>query len=87
MLNHVLSINVKRDSLGDYYAGGSAGTNLPTTASAYQKTFPSTGSGVHLGFLTVINTSGNLVYSSYLAGNLGDNDTEDTTVQLVYPEQ
>ncbi len=83
VLNHVLSINVKRDSLGDYYAGGSAGTNLPTTASAYQKTFPASGSGIHLGFLTVINTSGSLVYSSYLGGNLGGPDTEDTTVQLV----
>ncbi|MFI5072934.1 MAG: hypothetical protein ACHP8A_18825 [Terriglobales bacterium] len=83
VLNHVSSINVKRDSLGDYYAGGSAGTNLPTTASAYQKTFPASGSGIHLGFLTVINTSGSLVYSSYLGGNLSGPDTEDTTVQLI----
>jgi hypothetical protein len=35
VLNHVLSINVKRDVLGYYYAGGLAGTDLPTTASAF----------------------------------------------------
>ncbi len=83
VLNHVMSINVKRDAMGDYYAGGAAGTNLPTTSTAYQKTFPATGSGIHLGFLTVINTSGNLVYSSYLAGNPPASDTEDTTIQLI----
>jgi hypothetical protein len=69
VLNNVLTINVKRDTAGYYYAGGSAGTNLPVTANALQKTFPSTSSGVHLGFLTEIDPSGNLVYSSYLAGN------------------
>jgi hypothetical protein len=31
----------------------------------------------------VINTSGSLVYSSYLGGNLSGPDTEDTTVQLI----
>jgi hypothetical protein len=84
VLNHVLSPNVKRDNAGYYYVGGTAGTNLPTTANAFQKTFPATGSGIHLGFLTEIDPSGNLVYSSYLAGN-PPFQNEDTQVQLVSP--
>ena len=43
VLNHVLFANVKRDAAGYYYVGGSAGTDLPTTANAFQKTFPATG--------------------------------------------
>lgn len=69
VLKNVLDITVKRDTAGYYYAGGSAGANLPVTANAFQKTFPSTYSNVHLGFLTEIDPSGDLVYSSYLAGN------------------
>lgn len=87
VLNNVLSINLKRDTAGYYYAGGSAGLNLPTTANAFQRTFPSTGSGTHEGFLTEIDPSGTLVYSSYLGGNvyLGPGVTEDTQVLLVSP--
>jgi hypothetical protein len=81
VLNNVLGINVKRDTAGYYYAGGSAGTNLPVTANALQKTFPSTSSGVHLGFLTEIDPAGNLVYSSYLAGN--SDQYEFTLPQIV----
>ena len=84
VLNHVISTNVKRDSAGYYYVGGQAGTNLPTTATAFQKTFPATGSGIHLGFLTEIDPSGNLVYSSYIAGN-PPLKSEDTQIQLVSP--
>ncbi|MDP9161909.1 MAG: SBBP repeat-containing protein [Acidobacteriota bacterium] len=80
VLNHVLSINVKRDLAGYYYAGGSAGISLPTTSNAFQKTFPATGSGIHLGFVTEIDPSGNLVYSSYLAGNTLS--SEDTQIQF-----
>ena len=92
VLNHVLQLSVMRDSNGDYYIGGSAGTALPVTANAYQKAFPGIGSGNHLGFLTVIDTSGNLVYSSYFGGNLGagapqffGGGYEYTSVQLVSP--
>jgi hypothetical protein len=87
VLNHVMSIDVKRDDQGNYYASGSAGTNLPTTPTAFQRTFPPTGSGIHIGFVTEIDTSGNLVYSSYLAGNPPDGSSEDTEVQLVSPDQ
>ena len=83
VLNNVLNINVKRDTAGYYYAGGSAGTKLPVTSNAFQKTFPSTSSGVHLGFLTEIDPSGNLVYSSYLAGN--SDQYEFTLPQIVSP--
>jgi hypothetical protein len=83
VLNNVLNITVKRDAAGYYYAGGSAGTNLPVTANAFQKTFPSTSSGVHLGFLTEIDPSGNMVYSSYLAGN--SDQYEFTLPQIVSP--
>jgi hypothetical protein len=81
VLTNVLTINVKRDTAGYYYAGGSAGTNLPVTGNAFQQTFPSTYSGVHLGFLTEIDPSGNLVYSSYLAGN--SDQAENTQIQIV----
>jgi len=82
VLNHVLFINVKRDIAGYYYAGGSAGTDLPTTRNAFQRTFPATGTDVHVGFVTEIDPSGNLVYSSYLGGNPYDGN-EDTQVQNV----
>ena len=81
VLNNVQGLSVKRDTAGYYYAGGSAGTNLPVTANAFQKTFPSTATGVHLGFLTEIDPSGNLVYSSYLAGN--SDQYEFTQPQIV----
>ena len=86
VLNNVQWINVKRDTAGYYYAGGSAGLSLPTTANAFQRTFPSTGSGTHQGFLTEIDPSGNLVYSSYLGGNVYLGNTEDTQVLLVSPD-
>jgi hypothetical protein len=85
VLNNVESINVKRDTAGYYYAGGSAGLSLPTTASAFQRTFPSTTTATHLGFLTEIDPSGNLVYSSYLGGNVFYSATEDTQVLLASP--
>lgn len=88
VLNHVLEINVKRDTAGYYYAGGSAGTNLPTTSNAFQTTFPATLTGIHLGFLTEINPSGDLVYSSYIGGNPSVEDQiEDTQIQLVSSSQ
>jgi hypothetical protein len=82
VLNHVLDINVKRDTAGNYYAGGSAGTDLPVSTNAYQKTFPAVGTQIHLGFLTVMNTGGHLVYSSYIAGNPPSTFIEDTQVQF-----
>jgi hypothetical protein len=85
VLNNVQTINVKRDTAGYYYAGGSAGLNLPTTAGAFQRTFPSTATGTHQGFLTEIDPSGNLVYSSYLGGNVYIANSEDTQVLLVSP--
>jgi hypothetical protein len=84
VLNNVMTTNVKRDSAGYYYVGGEAGLNLPTTANAFEKTFPAMGSGIHLGFLTEIDPAGNLVYSSYLAGK-PPIQSEDTQIQLVSP--
>lgn len=83
VLNHVLYPNAMRDAAGYYYVGGEAGTNLPTTANAFQKTFPATGSGIHLGFLTEIDPAGNLVYSSYFAGN--PLSLENTQILLASP--
>ena len=85
VLNHVLQVNVKRDAAGNYYVGGSAGTGLPVTANAYQKHFTAVGTQIHLGFLTVIDTAGDLVYSSYIAGNPPTTYLEDTQVQLISP--
>lgn len=85
VLNDVQSINVKRDTAGYYYAGGSAGLNLPTTANAFQRTFPSTTTGTHQGFLTEIDPAGNLLYSSYLGGNVFQGVSEDTQVLQVSP--
>ena len=39
VLNNVEYINVKRDSAGYYYAGGSAGLNLPTTKKRFPANF------------------------------------------------
>jgi hypothetical protein len=85
VLNNVQTINVKRNATGYYDAGGSAGLNLPTTANAFQRTFPSTATGTHQGFLTEIDPTGNLVYSSYLGGNVYYSANEDTQVLLVSP--
>ncbi|HEY1271983.1 MAG TPA: hypothetical protein VGF08_08360 [Terriglobales bacterium] len=83
VINHTRSLSIKRDNAGNYYVGGAAGTNLPVTVNAYQKTFPAVGSNVHLGFLTVIGNAGNLVYSSYIGGNPPSTVLESTQVQLV----
>jgi hypothetical protein len=85
VLNDVANINVKRDAAGYYYAGGSAGLNLPTTKTAFQRTFPSTATQTHQGFLTEIDPSGNLVYSSYLGGKVASPTSEDTQILLVSP--
>src|SRR5450631_555106 len=86
VLNHVSQLNLKRDLPGNYYVGGSAGTDLPVTSNAYQSSFPAVGTGIHLGFLTVIDTTGKLSYSSYIGGNPPSNRfPEDTQVQLVSP--
>jgi len=85
VLNHVLQLNFKRDLAGNYYVGGSAGTNLPVTSNAFQKSFPAVGTGIHLGFLTVIDSTGALAYSSYIAGNPPSTYLEDTQIQLVSP--
>ncbi len=86
VLNNVQIINVKRDSAGYYYAGGSAGQSLPTTKGAFQPTFPSIAPQTHQGFLTEIDPSGNLVYSSYLGGNVEGPAEEDTQILLVSPD-
>ncbi len=85
VLNNVETINLKRDAAGYYYAGGSAGPGLPTTNNAFQKAFPTTAVQTHLGFLTEIDPSGNLVYSSYIAGNVYYPAEEDSQVLLASP--
>jgi hypothetical protein len=80
-----LQLNFKRDLAGNYYVGGSAGTNLPVTSNAFQKSFPAVGTEIHLGFLTVIDSTGALAYSSYIAGNPPSTNLEDTQIQLVSP--
>lgn len=86
VLNNVETINLKRDAAGYYYAGGSAGPGLPTTKNAFQKAFPTTAAQTHLGFFTEIDPSGNLVYSSYIAGNVYYPAEEDSQVLLVSPD-
>jgi hypothetical protein len=86
VLNNVESINVQRDTGGYYYAGGSAGTNLPTTANAFQTTFPSVAPNTHLGFVTEMNASGDLIYSSYIGGNVFLPWDESTQVLLYSPD-
>jgi hypothetical protein len=85
VLNNVLAINLQRDEAGYYYVGGSASTGLPTTANAFQKTFPSSETDTHQGFLTEMDPSGNLVYSSYIGGNVYSSSFEETQVLLYTP--
>lgn len=56
-----------------YIAGGTASTNLPTTAGAYQRTLSAGGSklgtaGVHDAFVAKFDASGLLLWSTYLGG-------------------
>jgi hypothetical protein len=58
------------DSGGNVYAAGSAGsTNFPTTAGAFQRTF---GGGDTDAFVTKLNATGSLVYSTYVGGSFDD---------------
>jgi hypothetical protein len=58
-------------SLNAYITGDASGPGFPTTAAAFQTSFPAkTISGVGSGFVTKLNPSGSaLVYSTYLGGN------------------
>lgn len=58
------------DSLDNaYIAGQTASNNFPTTLGTYQTT---SGGGDYDAFVTKINTSGSLVYSTYLGGSGND---------------
>ncbi len=57
------------DSMGNIYVTGSTtSANFPTTSNAFQKTY----SGGQDVFLSEFNSSGNLIYSTYLGGNNTD---------------
>ncbi|MGB7968661.1 MAG: SBBP repeat-containing protein, partial [Methanobacterium sp.] len=57
------------DSKGNIYVTGSTiSANFPTTSNAYQKTY----SGGQDAFLSEFNSSGNLIYSTYLGGDNTD---------------
>jgi hypothetical protein len=59
-------MGIAADSAGNIYvAGQTTSVDFPTTAGAYQTTKP----GGNDGFLTKFDSSGNLVYGTYLGGS------------------
>lgn len=67
--------DVATDSQGNIYVtGGTASTDYPTTAGAYDRTFdngscPTLGSGGQMDiFVTKLNPSGQIIWSTYLGG-------------------
>lgn len=62
--------------MGDVAVVGSASTHLPTTPNAYEPTFPSSGTGIHQPFVTRLDTTGHITYSTFLGGN-APNDTHE----------
>jgi streptogramin lyase len=65
-----LGNSIAVDTTGDaYIAGATNSTDFPTTAGAFQATFPATNQAA---FAAELNPSGNgLVYSTFLGGNTG----------------
>jgi hypothetical protein len=61
--------SIASDAAGEVTVVGIAGTELPTTSNAYEPKFPSSGGGIHQAFLTQMNASGKITYSTYLGGN------------------
>src|ERR1700722_1135538 len=64
------------DAAGDVTVVGIAGTGLPTTPNAYEPKFPSSGAAIHQGFMTQMNSSGAVTYSTYLGGNAPSDTAE-----------
>ncbi len=51
-----------------YLTGGTASSNFPTTAGAYDRTLNTSGSPIHDVFVTKLSPSGNIVWSTLLGG-------------------
>ncbi len=51
-----------------YVTGGTASSNFPTTAGAYDRTLNTSGSPIHDVFVTKLSPSGNIVWSTLLGG-------------------
>ena len=63
------AFNVAVDAAGNAYVAGDAGSDLPTTPGAFQRTF----GGISDAFVMKLNATGSgLVYSTYLGGSAGE---------------
>jgi hypothetical protein len=67
---------IASDAAGDVTVVGIAGTELPTTPNAYEPKFPSSGTAIHQGFMTQMNSGGAITYSTYLGGNAPSDTAE-----------
>src|SRR5207245_9733939 len=69
--NSDVSLGIAVDSLGQaYVTGRTSSANFPTTAGAFQPSFPG---GFFAAFVTKLNPTGAaLVYSTYLRGTGGE---------------
>ena len=73
------------DSLGNVAIVGSASPQLPTTTNAYGPKFPSSGTGIHQSFVTRIDATGHITYSTFLGGNI-PNDTAENAYSVAMEE-
>ncbi|MDQ2949576.1 MAG: SBBP repeat-containing protein [Acidobacteriota bacterium] len=63
-----ISLAAQQDFFGVYVGGSTTAPDLPVTANAFQPKFRSTSSSDADGFMLRLNSSGALVYASYLGG-------------------
>ena len=67
------SIPLAVDSTGEVLLAGSARDGFPTTAGAYQPTYPAAATGNTNAFLGLLNNTGSaFLYATYLGGTGGD---------------
>ena len=72
LLNGSNGWGVSSDTNGNVAVVGTASPALPTTPNAYEPTFPASGIGIHVAFMTRLDPTGHITYSTFLGGNPAD---------------
>jgi len=69
LLNGSEGWGVSTDATGNVAVVGTASPALPTTKNAYEPTFPASGIGIHVAFMTRLDPTGHVTYSTFLGGS------------------